>query len=249
MIFPIRYMPFDYNSVFLTYGDERFSHSRKRIIFEAKKTGLFNRCCLETENILSDFEFQEALKSQDFLRVFSDAKGGGCYIWKPYVIYKNLLSLDHDDILVYADAGCTVCNDDHSINKFLEYFRATKDPTGIVAFRSHHLESEESKGDVFEYFNISRSNEEICNTPKYSAGRIVIRKCEHSMDFFKRWWEIAKSEPLLFSSSHSKTPNFPNFFRHIWDSSTLSILCKTMGVVDQPWTEDDIPMKATRLRF
>ena len=91
--------------VFLTYGDFRFEESRKRIIEEAKATNIFTDCVLETESIVYDLEFHSALKDPKFREVFNIVKGGGCYIWKPYIIHKHLRRLKENDLLIYADAG------------------------------------------------------------------------------------------------------------------------------------------------
>jgi hypothetical protein len=232
--------------VFLTYGDARFRQSRKRIITESKQIGLFTDHILETKEIVKDQAFGEALDSNEFKKVFNVEKGGGCYIWKPYVIYKNLLLLSRNDILVYADAGCTIHDDKKSKDKFCEYFDSLNDSKGVLGFRSHHIESEMAKGDVFEYFG-AMDNKDLHGTPKFSAGRHFVRKCDHSMSLYEKWWDIARSEPHLFDRSPSKAKNFPNFMRHIWDTGTWSLLCKTMGVVDQPWTEEEMPIKGTRI--
>jgi len=234
--------------VFLTYGDQKFKHSRNRVVQEAKQQGLFTDFVLETDDIKKDFEFKKALESDRFKKVFEEVKGGGCYIWKPYVIYKNLLSLRNNDILVFADAGCKIPNDQKCKSKLNEYFRMLdNDERGIIGLRSHHLESEMSKGDVFDYFGV-RHNKDICHSGKFSTGRQFIRKCDHSMRLYEKWWGIAKSDPHLFDSSPSVSKNFPNFIKHIWESSTFSMLYKTMGVIDVLWTEEDVPIKATRIR-
>jgi len=236
------------NSVFVTYGDEKFIQSRDRVIREAKRCGSFTDCILETEEMMYDKEFQVALKNKDFREVFSNPKGGGCYIWKPYVIYKNLSRLNTNDILVYGDAGCTVPDDQKSKDMMSKYFVALRDPKGVLGFRSHHIESEMAKGDVFEYFD-AMNKEELHATPKFSAGRHFVRKCDHSMKIYDRWWSVAKSEPRLFDERwSSRAKNFPNFIRHVWDTGTWSMICKTMGAVDQPWTEEDIPIKGSRIR-
>ena len=215
--------------LFLTYGDQTFARSRSRIIDEAKQVGVFTDFVAENEFIVEDDEFQLALSSPEFKEVFSIEKGGGCYIWKPYVICKNLSLLDEDDILVYADAGCSI--DPKSKYKFHQYFKLLNGTEGVLGLKSHHVESEMCKGDVFEYFGV-RENEIIYNTPKYAAGRHFFRKCSHSIRLCEKWWDVAKSRPDLFSGVSSSVENYPDFFRHIYDTGTWSIICKMMGVID-----------------
>lgn len=234
--------------IFLTYGNNKFKNSRKRIIEEAKKLKIFTEFVLETdEKICNENEFKSALINKKFKQVFDTEKGGGCYIWKPYIIYKNLSLLNKNDILVYSDAGCSIPNTQKVKKNFIKYFIALKDNRGVLGFRAKHIESEMCKGDVFEYFGVVK-NKEIFNTKKFSCPRHFIRKCEHSMNIYEKWWNVAKTRPDLFDGRVSKTPNYPNFFRHIWDTGSYSVLCKIMGVVDIDWNEETMPIKLTRIR-
>ena len=234
--------------IFLNYGDKKFKLSRQRISLEAKKLNYFDRIITETENIKNDVDIIDSLKNPKFKKVFNAKRGGGYWLWKPYIIYKNLKLLNHNDILVYSDSGSTIPKKKYTIDKLNEYVNIVKNSeTGILAFRNPHIESKWSKGDIFNHFNCL-DNKDIYNTRQFSAGRLhIIRKCKHSMNIYKLWWETAKKCPNLFDDTKSNTPNFKNFIENRHDASCWSLICKINGVEEElNWKS--IPFKATRIR-
>jgi len=233
------------NSVFfLTYGDDRFKESRERIIKEAINMKIFSKCILETREIEKEKEFKNALKNIQFKKAFETIKGGGCYIWKPYIIYKHLLNtLSENDILVYADAGSTLMSKNRK--NFYSSFIFLQDEKGVLVSRNNHLESEYCKGDVFKYFNVE-NDPVFFNTKKFQCSTHFIKKCKHSLKMYEKWWDIAKERPDLFNNDIiSIFPNYPNFIRHVWDTGTWSLICKTMGYSKET---QQFPIKVTRIR-
>ena len=233
--------------LFLNYGDQKFISSRKRISLEAQNLNYFDKIITETEDIKNDLEIIDCLKNPNFKKVFTAKRGGGYWIWKPYIIYKNLQLLNDNDILVYSDSGSTIPNNKYTIDKLNEYINIVKNSDkGILAFRNPHIESKWTKGDVFEYFNCL-GNEDIYNTRQFTANRIIIKKNVHSMALFKIWWETAKNNSHFFDDSTSITKNFNNFTENRHDQSVFSLICKTNGVEeDLDW--NSIPIKTTRIR-
>ena len=233
--------------IFLNYGDQKFILSRKRISLEALNLNFFDKIITETEDIKNDLEIIDCLKNPNFKKVFNAKRGGGYWIWKPYIIYKNLQLLNDNDILVYADSGSTIPNNKYTIDKLNEYINIVKNSDkGILAFRNPNIESKWTKGDVFEHFNCL-DNEDIYNTRQFTANRIIIKKNLHSMTLFKIWWETAKNYSHLFDDSTSITKNFNNFTENRHDQSVFSLICKTNGV-EEEFDWDSNPIKTTRIR-
>ena len=216
--------------LFLNYGDKKFILSRKRISLEAQNLNYFDKIITETEDLKNDLEIIDCLKNPNFKKVFTAKRGGGYWIWKPYIIYKNLQLLNDNDILVYSDSGSTIPNNKYTIDKLNEYINIVKNSDkGILAFRNPHIESKWTKGDVFKHFNCL-DNENIYNTRQFTANRIIIKKNVHSMALFKIWWETAKNYSHFFDDSTSITKNFNNFTENRHDQSVFSLICKTNGV-------------------
>ena len=235
---------------FLSYGDKKFSKSRIRIKNEATDLNYFTDIKIHTEiSILELDEYKDAIKNNEFVNTLSQERGGGYWMWKPLIVYEELMKLNEDDILMYSDAGCTIPNTSSIIDRLNEYVNIVKNSEkGILAFRNPHIESVWTKGDVFEHFNCL-DNKDIYNTRQFTAGRLhIIRKCENSMNIYKLWWNTAKNYPKLFNDSESATPNFKNFKENRHDASVWSLICKTNGV-EEEWDWDSIPIRTTRKRY
>lgn len=233
--------------LFLNYGDKKFILSRKRISLEAQNLNYFDKIITETEDLKNDLEIIDCLKNPNFKKVFTAKRGGGYWIWKPYIIYKNLQLLNDNDILVYSDSGSTIPNNKYTIDKLNEYINIVKNSDkGVLAFRNPHIESKWTKGDVFKHFNCL-DNENIYNTRQFTANRIIIKKNVHSMALFKIWWETAKNYSHFFDDSTSITKNFNNFTENRHDQSVFSLICKTNGV-EEEFDWKSIPIKLTRIR-
>ena len=233
--------------LFLNYGDKKFILSRKRISLEAQNLNYFDKIITETEDLKNDLEIIDCLKNPNFKKVFTAKRGGGYWIWKPYIIYKNLQLLNDNDILVYSDSGSTIPNNKYTIDKLNEYINIVKNSDkGVLAFRNPHIESKWTKGDVFKHFNCL-DNKNIYNTRQFTANRIIIKKNVHSMALFKIWWETAKNYSHFFDDSTSITKNFNNFTENRHDQSVFSLICKTNGV-EEEFDWKSIPIKTTRIR-
>ena len=233
--------------LFLNYGDQKFILSRKRISLEAQNLNYFDKIITETEDLKNDLEIIDCLKNPNFKKVFTAKRGGGYWIWKPYIIYKNLQLLNDNDILVYSDSGSTIPNNKYTIDKLNEYINIVKNSDkGVLAFRNPHIESKWTKGDVFKHFNCL-DNENIYNTRQFTANRIIIKKNVHSMALFKIWWETAKNYSNFFDDSKSITKNFNNFTENRHDQSVFSLICKTNGV-EEDFDWKSIPIKLTRIK-
>ena len=233
--------------LFLNYGDKKFILSRKRISLEAQNLNYFDKIITETEDLKNDLEIIDCLKNPNFKKVFTAKRGGGYWIWKPYIIYKNLQLLNDNDILVYSDSGSTIPNNKYTIDKLNEYINIVKNSDkGVLAFRNPHIESKWTKGDVFKHFNCL-DNKNIYNTRQFTANRIIIKKNVHSMALFKIWWETAKNYSHFFDDSTSITKNFNNFTENRHDQSVFSLICKTNGV-EEEFDWKSIPIKLTRIK-
>lgn len=239
---------------FLTYGNLRFSNSRKRINLEAQSLQIFDKTIVETEEIEKDEEIKKALLNPNFKQVFESKRGGGYWIWKPYIILKHLQSLNENDILIYADAGCTIPNNQKTVNTLNNYIKFLHESeNGIIAVHNPHIECKWTKGDVFKHFNCHFQDLEnddidnIYNTNQFTANRIFIKKNANTMKIFELWWKTAKENPLLFDDTKSVTKNKRGFKENRHDQSVFSIICKKHGI-ESKYNFHKLPIKLTRIR-
>ena len=109
--------------VFITYGDQKYKDSLQRIKKEAEALEIFDEIHLYNDKLLPDL-FQEYVRQYE--------RGGGYWLWKPYVLFDALSKVDEGDIIVYADAGCTLLR--HTDWK--DYFRILKRKEAIFFIRA-----------------------------------------------------------------------------------------------------------------
>ena len=163
-----------------------------------------------------DPEFLE--KNQSILSL---GRGGGYWLWKPYIILTVLKKLNNNDILFYLDSKYFFVEnfEDLYMNKLLE--------TDIVVWKNKPNEAitylkNYCKMDVIKKYNIEdlvfNQSAECC-----WAGAIVIKKTEKTMKIIKKWFKMCCNEHDI-TDSESVVPNNDSFKEHRHDQSLLSII-------------------------
>lgn len=225
---------------FISFGNERFVKSRKRIQEEASKLSIFDEYVIETESIIQEDAYKQVI---DNIRTNGYGRGFYWYTWKPYIIYKLLTRINDGDILFYCDSGMAIHNNESTKNRFNNLFDRIQNkdicPTGIVTFytighKHERLEYMYNMTQVFEHFNVS-DNKDITHTQQCQAGVSMIMKCEKSMNIVKSWYETSVSNVELFVGDKRfcslKQQQQMNGFRdHRHDQSIWSVLCKLYNV-------------------
>jgi hypothetical protein len=250
---------------FITYGNDAFKQSKERIVNEAKDTGCFNGQIKAYGPDDLSKEFLEKVAS-----VISMPRGGGYWIWKPYVIYDMLNQLNDNDILVYADSGCTLQKS--AINRFNEYINMISPETPYcvlgMRLRAHNRDGSLKNislkqkiwttNKIFEYFHIN-SDSDIANKEQIHATVIICRKSPESLAIFKKWLNVAEEKPDLFTdeyNSESKRKN-PHFSDNRHDQSIYSIILqippynKSAKIINDETFDlkpEDMFIRATRIR-
>lgn len=86
--------------IFIAYADAALAYSLKRIGRQARRLKIFDEVILYTPDDLSD-----EIKAHPLMQY---SRGGGYWLWKPWLIQKTLKEHQPGDIVVYADAGSTL---------------------------------------------------------------------------------------------------------------------------------------------
>ena len=81
---------------------------------------IFDNIIIETEAICYEEPFKVVV-DKILIKYKNTNRGYFWYMWKPYIIYKTLKSLNEGDVLFYCDSGMTIINTQDTINKF-NYF-------------------------------------------------------------------------------------------------------------------------------
>ena len=209
---------------FITYGNRKYRKAKERIRREAEEMGCFNGgITLYGPENLSD-EFKNATKG-----VIDQGRGGGYWIWKPFVIMDALSKANENDIVVYADSGCTLHKS--GLSRFNEYIDMISSSTGksVLAMKLRdHSDKEYTSTEIFEYFD-KPIDGEVGNSNQIIATCAFFRKSPESMAIVNQWLTIATTRPELFTDRYneeSKRTN-PEFKDNRHDQSIFSMIVKT----------------------
>jgi hypothetical protein len=201
----------------LTYGNQIYAVQRDAFHAEAVASGWFDTVTTLNESVVLK---EMPLYIQEFIK--GHKRGGGYFIWKPWIIKKRLSQIPYDDILVYADSGCTL-NLECGMSKPLRELKTLD----ILAYQTGMAEEHWTKQDTLERLNAT--------DPKYRlSGQIMatyafFRKTPRIEAFVAKWTMLAL-ETHLIDDSPSVKPNVRTFQENRYDQSLFSLLVKTSGL-------------------
>lgn len=202
---------------FITYGDHKFTKSKKRIYSEALNCGWFDTITVYGPQDL-DPDFKEQFK--DILKL---ERGAGYWLWKAYIIKKKLCEINDDDILVYLDCGCTV--NKKGTKRFYQYIEMLNNSDiGIITFKLTHPEKYYTTKEIFEYFKVSPESD-IANSGQILSGIRIMKKVPKLVNVIDTELQTYKENPLLITDYYnSKQEEYFIDNRH--EQSIFSIITK-----------------------
>lgn len=156
-----------------------------------------------------DKEYKEKHKN-----IFAYERGGGLWLWKPYLINKSLRQIDEGDWLFYTDSGSFFIND---INKLID--NAIRHDTDIMLFGQPTLNRQFCKKETFVLMDIQDNNE------NQTLGIMLIKKTKRTVDLIQEWLELCEQEPLISPKKfYPEIEEFKDYYAHREDQSIMSLL-------------------------
>lgn len=206
----------------VTYADSNMNISQSVCTESAINNGVDDVCAMTPDNVSDEFK--------QFNPVFYNERGSGYWIWKPYAIYKSMLHLNDNDILVYSDAGIEfVANVNEIISRMDE---------DIFFFTNGWPHIEWCKADVFKTIGCRtfKSDNELFSEPikQIQASVIIFKINQKTRDFVKEWL-LYSQFPGFIDDSPSKEPNHPTFAEHRHDQAILTCLAIKHGYTIDHW--------------
>ncbi len=230
-----------------SFASDHWVNALARVRAECKASGFID---VFHQYLYQDLQADPAFweKHGDFIE--RNPRGRGYWIWKPHVILHSLSIMRDGDILVYADAGCSIkASGAERFKKYLEILR--KDRNGILAFSSEHPMHKWTKMDTIK----ALGGESMMYMNGVIGTAIIIRKCATSVRIMQKWMELCSRYDFL-DDSPSVAPNHPEYIEHRHDQSILSLLLRGLGCYvtldNETWTYPDwdarMPIWAARAR-
>ena len=208
----------------ISYGDNKYYTRLKILKMELQKLNLVNSFTSYTDNDI-DINFKKK-----FNGILNKKRGGGYWIWKPYLIKKHLEKINNNDILIYIDAGVTI----NLMGKYrlLEYIELlNKSKEGIISFQMEELQEKYwTKREVFNYFNISY-DDKIANSGQLVGGILIMKKNKKLISQIEEWNRILYYDSSLFIDDFDRRFQIKDFKDHRHDQSIFSIIRKLTGSI------------------
>jgi hypothetical protein len=210
----------------INYADRTYAEWERDKFYESQKrncnTGLEIGGFDEARPYLIedlDEDFKEKNKS-----ILQQEKGAGFWLWKPYIILKQLELMEDGDLLFYSDSACDFISSIDPLIEVLDNFSGDKQIL-LFELEDYHLNRQWTKRDCFIHMNMD--NEEVTNSVMLNAAFLMMRKNSFVIDFVKEWFELCKNENLLTDVDNTLgKSNYDDFRSHRHDQSLLSLMGK-----------------------
>lgn len=201
-------------TVQISFADKNYEKAQRINSWAGKHLGRFDEVAAYGPEDIDD-AFYAKNKT-----ILSMSRGAGLWLWKPYIIFKQLEKLNDGEFLFYCDSGAFML-------KNCKYIFNSMQNTDIWVSDIPLIEEQWTKPYVFKVFGIQESNE-IKNSNQIQGGFIGIRKSKSSVEFVKRWLENCCDLNLLLPILDDEEKG--GCISHREDQSILSVLCKLHGI-------------------
>lgn len=203
----------------IVYAHNCCKQAMDRACRSAMKYKIFNSC---DQFGLADLHSLPALSPQGQQILTSEKRGAGFWLWKPLLIWQELLKAAEGDVLVYMDADCEFVSTPAPLVGLL------KEGQDVVGFESLETEANGTKADVIALFNAT----EFLDTQQLYAGLIILRRSWQSLGFVAQWLAFCQDRRWITDMDNTLLPegqNHPGFVWHRNDQAIFSLLYKQWG--------------------
>lgn len=200
---------------FLVYNDGTHKHFLDRLLDSVRTHNKdFEIIIFEKHQIDSEFRNKNS-------RILNERRGGGYWLWKPYIINETLKRINDGDLLFYLDSkyffmeNFTELYAKHIENKDLLIWK-NKPNEAIWKMRNW------CKMSVLEKYGLRDRvfNEDLLDA---WAGAIFLRKSDFSYRFINEWLQMCCVYEDI-TDARSNIANSSEFQDHRHDQSLLSVL-------------------------
>jgi len=212
---------------FISFGSTPIHYNAAvNLTDQALSIGKFDTSHVYTKSNVDDWF---AAKNKHILR---QPLGDGCWLWKPFIIFKELCALADGDILVYCDSLYDMIKD-HPI-PMSTFITDTLSMSTNDIFCVHNKpndgtypETAYTKGDSFV---IIPGGNKASNGPQIWAGFIGIKKSLQSLAFVSEWLAYCQDDRLVTDKKDEVAQPFANFIQNRRDQSVLSLVAKKWNI-------------------
>lgn len=215
---------------FITYGNEMYNNSKKRLREESSNSGWFDTTTIcGPENLSEEFK-------HEFSDILKKTKGAGYWIWKFDIIKQKLSKMVNNDILIYMDAGCSInTNGKTRFNEYIEMLNNSNE--SVISFQMPHIEKTYTIKQIFNHFNIN-VNDNNGNSGQIMATVLIMKNDDKMMKMIDECINVLRTDHLLVTDHYNKIDQCKEFIDNRHDQSILSLVRKKYGSIiltDETW--------------
>lgn len=201
------------------YADKKFRRAQRLNSKTARQWGADRVIEYTPEDIDSAFRVRNK-------EILDNPRGGGYYLWKPYVFYRGYQELQEGDYLIYTDAGAVYVD---KIQKLIDCMEREKVNLMLFSLQNEMLERRYTKRDAFILTGCDE--ERYADTPQSIGGYIVCKKSPEVEDFFQEVLSYAQDIRIISDRPNTMgKENYPDFIDHRHDQSVISLISKKRGI-------------------
>jgi hypothetical protein len=199
---------------FLVYNDNTHRSHLNRLLASVNQFGKeFKILIFNKKNMDADFVSKH--KS-----ILTCERGGGYWLWKPYIIHQTLRHLHENDVLFYLDSTYYFTE---SFTPLVDYLKTSD----LVLWKNKPNEecSYMKKGCKMDVIHRYLIYEEVINQNALDcwAGAILMKKTDTTMKYMQEWLSMCCHYENI-TDSPSIMRNDKSFVEHKHDQCMLSIL-------------------------
>lgn len=205
-------------TVFVTFGTPAFGGARERYLSELKRFGA------TTVMAFTPLDPPVVRAHAQNREIFAEARGYGCWLWKPYIIEAALDAAAPGALVVYTDiAVAMIATPDRLLDD-----AATRDVT-LFRVGWGALQRRFTRRDAFVLAGADTAatwDDEMAN-----GAFIIIRNTPAGRAFVAAWKTLMRDPRVLTDRDNTQgLDNLPDFIAHRHDQSVLSILATRHGI-------------------
>jgi hypothetical protein len=202
---------------FATFSDEKFKDRQKELTKQAE--GLFDVVHEYGIEWLTETEFYK--KNQHIL---DQKRGAGFCLWKPFLVFETLKTMEDGDVLFYLDSADTFKNE---IKDFLKAYFSNEN-NEIILTAGAFPNKDWTKRDCFILMECDEPR--FHNAIQLEAGVLAIKKTDGMVNFVEEWLGYCKNENIITTIENVHGENFPSYKDHRYDQSVLTNLALRHGI-------------------
>ena len=205
--------------IFVTYGDQKFRHSVSRISGEMKSL-------CENQLVYTESDIDNSCKMTSKVD-WMTTKGGGYWLWKPYILAKSIESLENNQCILYCDSGS--CIDDAEILKE-NIDRFIKSDEEMYAFKMKSEDRNELQWTSRKVLDMFKLSESDVNDGQIHATTFLLKNTPLVKSIIQKWFDLASTKPELFTDEYNSQGEYG---KHRNDQSVLSCILKQVRSLNE----------------